>query len=109
MKALERALRINCPHEREYLKELVGLRREIEFLENFIDESPSHRSLTPMVEGLEERVSLIRQILRRPELPPMSNELRNPFTRQRTPDETEYIKQLIRKHSGKRIKPVPVE
>jgi len=109
MRALSRALHHYRPNEREYLTELDGLRKEIEFLEDFIDQSPSHRTLTPAIEDLTERETLIIKALRRPTLPPMPDELRNPFTRPRTPAEQEYIKQLIRKHSEKRIKPVPME
>ena len=107
MTALSRALNTYRPHEQDYVTELVSLRREIEFLENFIDESPSHRSLAPAVEDLRERESLIRKALKESELPPLPYELRNPFTRRRTPDEKEYIRQLIKKHSGKR-RTVPV-
>ena len=100
--ALSRALNTYRPHERDYMTELVSLRREIVFLEDFIDESPSHRSLAPAVEDLRERETLIRKALQESELPPVPDELRNPFTRRRTPEETEYIRQLIKKHSGKR-------
>ena len=78
-------------------------------MEDFIDESPSHRSLAPAIEDLRERESAIKKALRESELPPVPDELRNPFTRQRTPEETEYIRQLIRKCGGKRAKAVPVE
>ena len=101
MTALSRALNEYRPHEQDYMTELVSLHREIEFLEDFIDESPSHRSLAPAVEDLRERETLIRTALKESELPPVPDELRNPFTRRRTPDETEYIRQLIKKHSGK--------
>ena len=80
------------------MTELVSLRREIEFLEDFIDESPSHRSLAPAIEDLRERESQIRKALQESELPPVPDELRNPFTRPRTPDETEYIRQLVKKY-----------
>ena len=101
MTALSRALNTYRPHEQDYIAELVSLRREIEFLENFIDESPKHRSLAPAIEDLKERESLIRKALQESELPPVPDELRNPFTRPRTPEETEYIRQLIKKHSKK--------
>ena len=107
MTAFSRAFQINRPHERDYKTELVNLRREIEFLEDFIDESPSHRSLTPAIEDLRERETLIRKALQESELPPVPDELRNPFTRRRTLEETEYIRQLIKKHSKKRAKSVP--
>ena len=102
MTALSRALQTYRPNEQEYVTELVSLRREIEFLEDFIDESPSHRSLAPAIEDLQERESRIRKALQEAELPPVPDELRNPFTRRRTPEETEYIRQLVKKHSGKR-------
>ena len=101
MTALSRALNTYRPHEQDYMTELVSLRREIEFLEDFIDESPSYRSLAPAVDDLRERESRIRKALKGSELPPVPDELRNPFTRPRTPEETEYIRQLIKKHSGK--------
>ena len=100
MTALSRALNTYRPHEQDYVTELVSLRREIEFLENFIDESPSHRSLAPAIEDLRERESQIRKALKGSELPPVPDELRNPFTRRRTPEETEYIRQLIKKCVG---------
>jgi hypothetical protein len=102
MRALSRALQIYRPNEREYLTELVSLRREIEFLEDFIDESSSHRSLAPAIEDLRERESAIKKALQESELPPVPDDLRNPFTKPRTPDEKEYIRQLIKKHSGRR-------
>jgi len=100
--ALSRALNTDRPHEQDYMTELVSLRREIEFLEDFIDESPSHRSLAPAIEDLRERESAIKQALRESELPPVPDELRNPFTRQRTSDEKEYIRELIKKYDEKR-------
>ena len=78
-------------------------------MEDFIDESPSHRSLAPAIEDLRERESAIKKALQKSELPLVPDELRNPFTRQRTPDEKEYIRQLIKKHSKKRSKSVPAE
>jgi len=101
MTALSRALNHCRPNEQDYVTELVSLRREIEFLEDFIDESPSHRSLTPAIEDLRERESAIKKALQGSELPPVPDEMRNPFTRQRTPEETEYIRQLIKRHNGK--------
>ena len=104
MSAILGALQTYRPNEREYITELVNLRREIEFLEDFIDESPSHRSLAPAIEDLRERESLIKKALQESTLPPVPDELLTPFTRPRTPDEKEYIRQLIKKHSGKRVK-----
>ena len=109
MTALSRALNEYRPHERDYMTELVSLRREIEFLEDFIDESPSHWSLAPAIEDLREHESAIRKALQESELPPVPDELRNPFTRRRTPEETEYIRQLIKKCGGKRTKTVQTE
>jgi len=109
MTALSRALNDYRPHEQDYLTELASLQWEIDFLLDFIDESPSHRSLAPAIEDLRERESAIKKALQESELPPVPDELRNPFTRQRTPDEKEYIRQLIKKHSGKQAKKILVE
>jgi RecB family exonuclease len=110
MNAIFRALGFNRQHEQDYINELVSIRREKEILLDFLDESRSHRSLTPVVEDLEERETAIKAALQEAELPPLSDELRNPFTRQRTPEETEYIKELIQRHGGKRTKTVtPIE
>jgi len=109
MSAISRALQTYRPHEQDYMTELVSLQWEINFLLDFIGESPSHRSLAPAIEDLRERESAIKKALQESELPPVPDELRNPFTRRRTPEETEYIRQLIKKHSGKRRKPEPVE
>ena len=98
MTALSRVLNTYRPNEQDYMTELFSLRREIEFLEDFIDESSSHRSLAPAIEDLRERETAIKKALQESELPPVPDELRNPFTRPRTPDEKEYIRQLIRKH-----------
>ena len=106
MRAISRALNIERLNEREYRTELASIRREIEFLLDFIDESPSHRSQTAMVEDLMETEWRIELALQRPTLPPIPYELRNPFTRPRTPAEAEYIRQLVRKHNGKRDKSV---
>jgi len=109
MTALSRALNNYRPHEQDYVTELVSIRKEIEFLEDFVDESPSHRSLAPAIEDLRERESAIKKALQESELPPVPDELRNPFTRRRTPEEMEYIRQLIKKHSGKRAKTIQAE
>ena len=109
MKALTKVFQTFRPNERQYLAELDSIRKEIEFLLNFIEESPSHRTLSPMVEDLMEREMLIERALRRPTLPPLPDELRNPHTKPRTPKEQEYIRQLIKKHSRKRTETVPGE
>ena len=109
MRAIERALKAYRRNEREYLAELVSIRREIEFLLDFIEESPSNRSLYPVVEDFMEKEMKIETALRRPTLPPLPDELCNPLTRPRTPAEKEYIRQLITRHSGKRTETVPVE
>ena len=107
MTAFARAFNIYRPNERQYLAELDSIHWEIEFLQDFIDESPSHRSLAPMVEVLTEKVLQIEKALQEPELPPLPDELRNPYTRPRTPEETAYIKELIAKCSKKQAKFVP--
>ena len=55
MRAITEALNIHRPHEREYRIELDSIRHEIEYLLKFIDESPSHRTLAPMVEDLMQK------------------------------------------------------
>ena len=71
MRAFSRAFKTYRLHEQDYLNELVSLQREIDFLQNFIDESQSHRSLTPAVDDLRERQTLIKAALQEPVLPPM--------------------------------------
>ena len=100
MRAFSRAFKTYRQHEQDYLNELVSLQREIDFLQDFIDESPKYRSLEPVIDDLRERQTLIKAALQEPELPPMSDELCNPFTQPRTPDETAYIKELIKKSGG---------
>jgi hypothetical protein len=95
MRAIARALNHYRPNEREYIIELDRIRWEIEFLLDFIDEAPINRSLYPVVEDLREKETLIKRALRKLELPPIPDELRNPFTRQRTHAEQEYTKELI--------------
>ena len=107
MRALERALNNYRQHEQEYRDELASIRWAIEFLLEFASESPSNKTLAPAVVDLLEREALIERALRRPVLPPIPEELRNPFTRPRTLEETAYIKGLIKKYSGKRVKTVP--
>jgi hypothetical protein len=109
MTALSRALQTYRPHEQDYIAELVGIRKEIEFLQDFIDESPRHRSLKPAIEDLRERESLIRKALQESELPPMPDELRNPFTKPRSPEDAEYIRALVKQFGGKRKKTVPAD
>lgn len=109
MSALSRALNIYRPHERAYLTELNSIRWEINFLLDFIAESPANRSLSPMVDVLREKETLIKKALRESDLPPLPDELRNPYTRPRTPAEKEYIKALIKRHDKKRRKPVPTD
>ena len=109
MRAFTRALRIHCPHELEYRTELVKLQREINFLLEFMWEHDYQRFFAPVVRDLTEKETKIKKALCKRTLPPMPDELRNPFTRSRTPAETEYIRQLIKKHSGRRTKSVPVD
>jgi len=109
MRAFERAFQIYRPNERQYIIELERIQWEIKFLLDFIDESPSNRSLYPAVEDLRERETAIKKALQESVLPPIPDELRNPYTRPRTPEETAYIKGLIKKYGEKRVKPVPVK
>jgi len=109
MRAFSRVFQTYRLNERQYIKELVSIRKEIDFLLDFIAESPKHRSLAPAVEDLRERESAIKRALQEPELPPLPDELRNPFTRERTPEETEYIRGLIRENDEKRTKSEPTE
>ena len=109
MRAVTLALNHYRLNERECLTELVSIRREIDFLLDFIDQSPSHRSLTPAVEDLRERETAIEKALQETILPPIPDELRNPFTKPRTPDEREYIKELVRRHDERCGKTIPAE
>jgi len=101
MTALSRALQTYRPYEQDYIAELVSIRREIEFLLDFAQESASNRTLSPVVVDLLEREALIERVLRLPTLPPLPYELRNPFDRPPTPDKAEYIKKLMKKCGGK--------
>jgi hypothetical protein len=105
MKALERALKIHRPHELEYRNELIKIQREINFLLEFMWEHDYQRFFAPMVQELTEKETKIKKALCKKTLPPMPDELRNPFTRPRTPEETEYIKNLVR-DDGKRAKSI---
>ena len=109
MKALTKTMETYRQHEQDYISELVSIRKEVKFLLNFISKSPKYRSLTPAIGDLRERELLIEKALQESELPPLPDELRNPFTRPRTPDETEYIRELIKKCDGRRIKSEPTE
>ena len=109
MRAFSRVFQTYRQHEREYLNELNSIRKEIEFLLEFMEESPSNRTLYPVVEDFMEKEMKIERALRRRKLPPLPDELRNPYTRPKTPAEQEYIRKLIKKYSGKRGISVPVE
>ena len=85
-------------HEKDYRNELANLQQGIEFLLDFIDESPDHRTFAPVVEDLEAKESFIKRALRRPVLPPLPYKLRNPFTRLRSPVKAENIKRLMEKY-----------
>jgi len=102
------ALKTDRQHEWEYRKELDSIRWEIEFLLDFLQESRSHLSLAPMVEELLEKEALIERALRRPTLPPLPDQLRNPIARPRSPAEKEYIRLLI-KDCRERAKHAPAE
>ena len=108
MSALSRALQTYRPHEQDYIAELDSIRWEIEFLLDFITVISSHKSAYLAIEDLEKRETLIKKALRRPILPPFPDDLRNPFTRSRTPAQREHIRQLI-KGRGKRTRYVPME
>ena len=108
MKALTKVFQTYRPNERQYIAELASIRKEIEFLLEFMEESPSNRTLYPVVEDFMEKEMKIEVALRRPTLPPIPEELRNPLTRVRTPAENGYIRRLIKKCSGRRKKIVPV-
>jgi len=102
------ALKIYKPHELEYRTELVRLQREINFLLEFMWEHNYQRYFAPVVQELTEKETKIKKALCRRTLPPLPDELRNPFTRQRTPAEMEYLKNLG-KNCKKLAKPVPFE
>ena len=101
------ALKIYKPHELEYRTELVRLQREINFLLEFMWEHDYQRYFAPVVQELSEKETRIKKALCRRTLPPLPDELRNPFTRQRTPAEMEYIRELSKKVGGKRAGAVP--
>ena len=86
-------------HEQDYRNELDSIRWEIEFLLDFVYESPSNRTLSPAVVDLLEREALIERALRRPTLPPLPYEWRNPFDRPLTPEQAVYLKKLMKKYS----------
>ena len=94
-----KVLKMQRPHEQDYRNELIGLQREINFLLAFMWEHNYQRFFAPMVRELTQKETLIKQALCKPTLLPLPDEWRNPFTRPRTPAETEYIKKLGRKYN----------
>ena len=84
-------------HEQDYRNELASLQQGIEFLLDFIDESPTHR-IDPVVEDLEAKESFIKRALRRPVLPPLPYKLRNPFDRPLSPAKARYVRKLMKKY-----------
>ena len=92
------AKRIYRRHEKDYCNELASIREEIEWLLEFVRESPSHRTLSPAVVDLLEREALIERALRRPVLPPLPYKLRNPFDCPLTPAKAKYIKRLMKRY-----------
>jgi len=83
MKAITETLKIYRPHELEYRTELVKLQQEINFLLEFMWENNYQRYFAPVVQELTEKETRIKKALCKRTLPPMPDELRNPFTRQR--------------------------
>ena len=92
------AKRIYRRHEKDYRNELASIREEIEFLLEFVRESPSHRTVSPAVVDLLEREALIERALRRPVLPPMPYKLRNPFDRPFSNAKAECVRKLVKKY-----------
>ena len=78
-------------HERDYLDQLGGIQWEIEYWKGFMEKHDYRQFYAPMVEALKHRELLLRQALQQPILPPLPDELRNPFDIPPTPDETEFI------------------
>jgi hypothetical protein len=101
-------LRIYQPHEQDYRNELVKLQHEINFLLEFMWEHGYQRYCAAVGQDLTEKETKIKKALCKRTLPPMPDELRNPFTRPRTPEEVEYIKSL-RKNSKKPAQSVPIK
>ena len=92
------AKRIYRQHEKDYRNELASIREEIEWLLEFVQESPSNRTLSPAVVDLLEREALIERALRRPVLPPLPYKLRNPFDRPLSPAKARFVKRLVEKY-----------
>ena len=80
------------PNEREYRAELGSIQWEIKCQRASLWKYPYQWFFSPVVTDLKQRASLIRAALRRPILPPLPDELRNPFDVPPTPVELEFIK-----------------
>jgi hypothetical protein len=106
--AFERTFQNSRQNEQEYLTELDSIRWEIEFLLEFTEEYQSPQPVYPAIEDLKERETQILEALQESELPPIPDELRNPFTKSRTLAQREHIQKLI-KDRAKRIRYMPID
>ena len=86
-----KTLKIYRLHEREYRAELDSIQREIGYWSWHVEHG-CQRIYSLIVEDLKEREQQIKEALRKPALPPLSKELRNPFDLPPTPDEVEFLK-----------------
>jgi len=100
------ALRIYKSHEQDYRNELVSIQREIECWVEAVRDHGNQRLYSLIIEDLKERVSLLQQALQRPELLPLTAELRNPFNIPPTPVEIEFLKAARQYLHGLERKPV---
>ena len=94
------ALKSHRLYEREYLDQLDGIRWEIECQSASLWRNPCRWLFCPVVKDLKRREKLIKRALRQPILPPLPDELRNPFDIPPTPVEVEFLKAARRYFDG---------
>ena len=85
-------------HEKDYRNELDSIQWEIKCQRAFLWKQPYQWSFSPEVKDLRRRATLIKKALRRPVLPPLPDEWRNPFDILPTPAEREYVRKLVKKY-----------
>ena len=85
-------------HEKDYIAELDSIQWEIKCQRASIWKQPDQWLYSPVVKKLRWRITLIKKALRRPSLPPLPDEWRNPLDRPLFQKQAERVKMSMEKY-----------
>ena len=88
-------------HEKDYRNELSSIHWEIKCQRASTWKQPDQWLYSPVVKKLRWRATLIKKALRRPSLPPLPDEWRNPFDRPFSNAQAECVRKLVKRYRKK--------